>query len=84
MNLRYCPFDDLTVRSLEGLGMRLGRGAAVDLDQVIGQDAAGEPFTLEQALGEYAAAFTTSPIGEPTPLVTDPQDAGDDADAGEE
>lgn len=83
MKLRYCPFDDITVRSLDGFGMRLGRGAAVDFDQVIGQDVAGEPCTLAQALGEYAEAFTASPIGE-APRVTEPPDVGDDAGEGEE
>lgn len=58
MRLRYCPFDDLTVRSIDGLGARLGRWAVVDFDQVIGMSADGAPLTMEAALGEYAAAFT--------------------------
>lgn len=65
MKLRYCPFDDITVRSHDGFGKRMGKGAPVDFDEVIGRTHQGAPVTLEEALGEYAAAFTEAPAVEP-------------------
>ena len=75
--LRYCPFADLTIRTRDGFGVRLGRGAAVDFAQVVGQTRDGRPVTLEAALGELAAAFSLTPLAAPPaapPPVPEPLD----------
>lgn len=57
MRLRYCTLAEITIRTQDGFGRRIGRGAVVDLDEVIGRTDDGQPITLAAALGEHVDAF---------------------------
>ncbi len=85
MKIRFCPFPLLTVRGLDGLGRSFGCGAAADLDEVIGVDAHGAPLTLEAALGDRAAQFSTDPLVaapvQPSPMLDVVDDDGDISEA---
>lgn len=65
MRMRVCQLDDIAVRTFDGFGRRLGAGAIVDLDEVIGSDVAGEPVTLEAALGEHVRSFAELEVSAP-------------------
>ena len=52
MRLATCPFNDLCIRTADGLGIPLAQGTVVDLDREIAPG-----ITLEEALGPFAHRF---------------------------
>jgi hypothetical protein len=76
MKIAICRLDDCSVTVRNGLGRRMGNGAVVDLDDVIGTHCSGAPLTLADALGDLVTHFEVVAPVLPSPVLDVDDDGG--------